>query len=180
MPSSSSRMTRRNFYNKVEPDPTGTKVNEVTHLDAPFHFFKPTGSTHELISCPNVVHKKAVKNFDDRRRWDIVSKEYRMLRAYTTVTAHEDIPAFVGRDKPEVFALGFGALSYTAAHATFELVRRSNALVALLQLYGHSDRVADAVATPIRANARFDSTQRLSICMPTLESSVDEFFPDRR
>lgn len=102
-----------------------------------------------------------------------------MSRADATITTHEDIPAFVGSDESEVFSLSFGALPYTAAHAALELVRGAYTFVALLQLYGHPYRVADAITAPVGADARLDGAQCLSVCVPALEAGINEFPPDR-
>lgn len=102
-----------------------------------------------------------------------------MSRANATVTTHEDVPAFVRSDEPEVLPLSFSAFPYTAAHAALELVRGAYTFVALLQLYRHPDRVAHSITAPVGTNARLDGTQRLSVCVPALEAGIDELAPDR-
>ena len=64
--------------------------------------------------------------------------------------------------------------------ARLELVRRAQALVAVLDPHRHADRVLHAVAAPGAADARLHGAQRLAVGVPRFEAGRDQLAPDRR
>src|SRR5262249_54047572 len=84
----------------------------------------------------------------------------------------------LGRDQPEVLALGLGALADAAADGALELVRRADALVAVLDADRECGRVLHAVAAPGRADAALDRAHRLAVRVAALEAGGDQPLPD--
>ena len=101
---------------------------------------------------------------------------WRGVRA--AVAADVDVPALLGGDEAEVLALRLGALAHAAAHRALELVRRANALVAVLDADGEGGRVLHAVAAPRRADAALHRAERLAVRVAALEPGRDELLPD--
>ena len=103
-----------------------------------------------------------------------------VARLGAAVAAHVEVPALLGGDDAEVLALGLGAFADAARDGRLELVRRAQALVAVLDADGEADRVLHAVAAPGRADAALHRAQRLAVGMAALEAGRDQFFPDVR
>ena len=57
-------------------------------------------------------------------------------------------------------------------------MRRTDAFVAVFQLYAEADAIAHAVAAPGAAYAGFRHSQRLSVCVTGFEARVDQLTPD--
>src|SRR5207248_3415846 len=90
-------------------------------------------------------------------------EELRVLRLHAAVAAQVEVVALLGGDDAEVLPLGLGALAGTAGDRGLELVRRAQALVAILQADGQRDRVLHAAAAPGAADARLHRPQRLAV-----------------
>ena len=108
------------------------------------------------------------------------------------------VPPFVRRDETEIFALRLCAFTYTPTYATFELVRRPDTFIPLLQLNRHythkpsnhqnretrtqetrtANTITNAVPTPRRPNATLHGPERLAVRVSALEVRVGELFPD--
>ncbi len=86
----------------------------------------------------------------------------------------------LGGDDADVLALCFRAFAGTAGDAELDLVRRAQALVAVLQFNGQADGIVDAVAAPGRADAGFHRAQRLAVGVARFETGRDQLFPDQR
>ena len=71
-------------------------------------------------------------------------QQFGMARLHAAVAADVEIPALLGGDDADVLALRFRAFARAARHAELDLVRRAQALVAVLEF----DREAHTVATP--------------------------------
>src|ERR1700737_717000 len=95
-------------------------------------------------------HQEAVDVSDERRLVEIGREQLGVARLHAAVAAHVEVPALLGRDDADVLALRLRAFAGAARDREFELVRRAQALVAVLDLDRESDRVADAVAAPGR------------------------------
>ena len=71
-----------------------------------------------------------------------------MARLDAAVAADVEVPALLGGDQAEVLALGFGTLADAAGDRALQLVRRADALVAVLDADREADRVLHAEAAP--------------------------------
>ena len=84
-----------------------------------------------------------------------------MARLHAAVAADVQVPALLGGDHADVLALRLGAFARAAGHGELELVRRAQALVAVLQLDRQAHAVLHAVAAPGA------SRRRISPCAAT-------------
>lgn len=71
-----------------------------------------------------------------------------MAWLHPAVTAHVQVPAFLGGDDPDVFALSLGTFAGAAGDAELHFVRGADAFVAVFQFHAEADAVANAVAAP--------------------------------
>ena len=117
-------------------------------LDAAFHLLEPHRRARQAIRSADVEHQEAVDVLDARLLIDVRGEQVGVPRLGAAVAAHVQVPAFLGGDDAEVFALRFGALAHAAADRALQLVRRADAAVALLDADREADRVLHAVATP--------------------------------
>src|SRR5262249_39501996 len=62
----------------------------------------------------------------------------------------------------------------------FDLMWRTNALVAVLNADGETDGILHTVSAPRRADAALDRAQRLAVSVAALKAGVDQLFPDVR
>src|SRR5690606_31961369 len=104
----------------------------------------------------------------------------RMARTHAAIARHIQVPALFSGDHADVLALRLGAFAGAAGHRELDLVRRAQALVAVLQQQRHGDTVLHAIATPGAANAGFHRTQRLAVTVARLEARLDQLTPDIR
>src|SRR5574343_531445 len=93
-----------------------------------------------------------------------------MARAHAAVAADVEVPATLGGDHADVLALRLGTFTGASGDAELDLVRRAQALVAVLQAHGEADRIADAIPAPGRADAGLHGAQRLAVGMTGLEA----------
>src|SRR5690606_31182651 len=122
--------------------------------------------------------QKAVEVLDDRVCVDVLSQQYGVLGFHAAVAADIQIEAALRGDHAEVFALSFGAFAGTARNGAFELVGAPQPFVAILEQDGQADRIADTIAAPRAAHARFDGAQGLAIGVTRLEARVDQLAPN--
>src|SRR5690606_37499161 len=97
-----------------------------------------------------------------------------MPRAHAAVTADIEVPALLGGDHADVLALRFGAFTGATGYGELDLVRCTQALVAVLQAQRHADAVLHAVAAPGAADAGFDGAQALAVRVAGLEAGGDQ------
>ncbi|NUA48915.1 hypothetical protein HAT94_02203 [Dickeya solani] len=103
-----------------------------------------------------------------------------MARFHAAIAAHIQVPALVGGDHADVFALRFGAFAGTTGNRHFEFVRRAQPLVTVLQRNRQRGGILHAVTAPGRTDARLDGTQRLAVGVAGFKPGVDQFLPDSR
>ncbi|MNR39379.1 hypothetical protein D3C85_1575860 [compost metagenome] len=103
-----------------------------------------------------------------------------MARAHAAVTGHIEVPAFLGGDYANVLALRLGALTGATGDRELELVRRTQAFVAILEGQGHLHAVLHAVTAPGAADAGLHRAGRFAIGVPGFETGLDQLGPDVR
>ena len=103
-----------------------------------------------------------------------------MTRFHPAVTAHVQVPAFLGGDDPNVFTLRFRAFTGAAGDAELHFVRGADAFIAVFQFYAEADAVANAVAAPGAADAGFRHSQRFGVGVAGFESRFNQLPPDLR
>src|SRR5690606_10828578 len=148
-------------------------------VEPAFHVVHPGGSTLQTVCRADVEHQEAVDVADQGFVIQIRSEQIRVSGLHATVAAHIQVPAALGGNDADVFALGLCAFTGTAGHRHLDLVRRTQAAIAFLHLDGHRDTVLHAVTAPGAADTGFDGAQRLGIGVAGLEARVYQFFPDQ-
>ena len=113
-------------------------------------------------------------------RVEVARQQVRVARLHAAVAGDVEIPAAFGGDDAHVLALRFGAFARATRHRELDLVRRAQALVAILEIDGETDAVLHAVAAPGGAHAALHGAQRLAVGMAGFEAGVDELVPDER
>ena len=109
---------------------------------------------------------------------EIGGQQVGVPRLRAAVAADVEVVALLGGDQADVFALRLGTLADAAGDGHLDLVRRADALVAILDADREADRVLHAVAAPGRADAALHGAQRLAVGVAALEAGVDQLFPD--
>ena len=132
----------------------------------------------QAVGGADVEHQEAVDVPDQRLVVEIGREQHRVLRLHAAVAAQVEVPALLGGDDAEVLALRLGALARAAGDRGLELVRRAQALVAVLDPHRHADRVLHAVAAPGVADARLHGAQRLAVGVTRFEAGGDQLAPD--
>mmetsp|Transcript_35404 Transcript_35404/g.108660 ORF Transcript_35404/g.108660 Transcript_35404/m.108660 type:complete len:399 (+) Transcript_35404:94-1290(+) len=132
----------------------------------------------EALRREDVVHEEAVDVLERRRLVDAGREERAVARVHAAVARDVQVVAVLRGNHPEVFALRLGALSGAARHGGLHLVRRPEALVAVLDGNGEVHGVLDAVAAPGRADARLDRSKRLAVRVARLHARRAEVRPD--
>src|SRR5262249_46935665 len=117
---------------------------------------------------------------DQRLAIQVRCDQFRVTRLHAAVAAHIQIPALFRRDDADVLALRLGAFARAARHRELQLVRRTQAFVAVLDIDRETDGIVDAIAAPRRAHARLHRAHRFAVRVARLETGGDQFFPDRR
>ena len=113
-------------------------------------------------------------------RIEIARQQIRVPRLHAAVAADVEVPALLGGDDADVLALRLGALARAAGHRELDLVRRAQALVAVLELDREAHAVLHAVAAPGGADAGLHRAQRLAVGVAGFEAGVDQLAPDQR
>src|ERR1019366_5239246 len=126
------------------------------------------------------VHEEAIDVLDARLGIDVAGEQFGVARLGAAVAAHVEVPALLGGDDAEVLALGLRTFADAAGDGGFQLVRRPQTLVAVLDADGKTDRVLHAEAAPRRADAAFHGANRLGVGVAALEAGLEEIFPDVR
>nr|KGD10729.1 putative nitrite reductase (NAD(P)H), large subunit [Burkholderia pseudomallei] len=140
----------------------------------------PHARALQAVGRADVEHQEAVDVAHERRAVQIGREQLRVARLHPAVAAHVQVPALLGRDHADILALRLRALARAAGHTELQLVRRAQPLVAVLELDREADRIADAVAAPRRADARFHGAHRFAVRVARFEAGRDQFFPDER
>ena len=104
----------------------------------------------------------------------------RVARLHAAVAGDIEVPAAFGGDDAHVLALRLGALARAAGHRELDLVRRAQALVAILEIDRETDAVLHAVAAPGGADAALHRAQRLAVGVAGFHAGIDELLPDQR
>src|SRR5579883_510696 len=149
-------------------------------LDTAFHLLQPHGCARQAIGGLDVVHQESIDVLDAGFFIEVGGEEVGMARLSAAVAADVQVPALLRGDDAEVLALRLGTFADAAGHRCLDLVRRTDALVAILDADGEADRILHTVTAPRRAYAALDRSQRLAVGMAALEAGVDQFFPDVR
>ncbi|VFT73442.1 Uncharacterised protein [Klebsiella aerogenes] len=103
-----------------------------------------------------------------------------MARLHPAITAHVQVPAFLGGDDPHVFALGLRTFAGAAGDAELHFVRGADAFVAVFQFHAEADAVADPVAAPGATDAGFRHPQRFGVGVAGFEARFNQLTPDLR
>src|SRR3546814_14621655 len=86
-----------------------------------------------------------------------------VTRLHAAVAADVEIPALLGRDHADVLALRFGAFARAAGYRELDLVRRTQTLVAILQIDRERRRILHAITAPGTADAGLHGAQGLAV-----------------
>ncbi len=149
-------------------------------VDAAFQAFQPHRGALQVIGGADVEHHEAVEILHQRVAIEIGRQQVRMARFHAAVAAHVQVPAFLGGDDADVFALRFGAFAGTAGDAELHFVRGADAFVAVFQRDAEADAVADAVAAPGAAHAGFRHAQRFGVRVAGFKAGGNQLTPDFR
>src|SRR6185437_605144 len=149
-------------------------------FDAAVHFFKPNGSAHQPVGRLDVVHQKAIDVLDAGFGVEVGGEQVGMAWLGAAVAAHVEIPALLRGDDAEVLALRLGTFADTAGYRRLDLVRRTNALVTILDADGEADRILHAITTPRCTDATLHRAQCLAVSVAALEAGANQFLPDVR
>ena len=147
-------------------------------VEAAFEVFAPGAGALQPVCGAHVEHQYAVDQADEFVFGQVGRKQLGVARLHAAVAADVEVPALLGGDDADVLALRLGAFAGAAGHTKLDLVRRTQALVAVLQLHGQADAVVHAVAAPGGAHAAFHGAQRLAVGMARLEARSDQLFPN--
>src|SRR5262249_7393971 len=154
----------------------GAQAQAVAHdhvaqvFDPAFHLLEPDRSAGQSIGRADVKHQEAVDEAEAGRGVDVGREQIGVARLRAPVAAHVQVPALLGRDDAEVFALRFGTLAHTTADRALQFVWCTDALVTLLDLDREADRILDAVAAPRAADAALHRADRFAVGVPALEA----------
>ena len=157
-----------------------SQIDLLEVFQAAFEIVAPDGGALQAIGGADVEHQEAVDVADQRRLIEIGGQQLRVARLHAAVAADVQIPAFLGRDDADILALRLGAFARAAGHGELDLVRRAQALVAILDLDRETDAVLHAVAAPGRAHAGLHRAHRLAVGVAGLEAGIDQLAPDQR
>ena len=114
----------------------------------PSSFSQPDAGARQPVGRADVVHQKPVDVPDGRFFVEIGGQQFGMARLGAAVAADVQVIAVLGGDQADVLGLSLGTFAHAARDGHFDLVRRANPLVAVLDADGESDRVLHAVAAP--------------------------------
>ena len=149
-------------------------------VEATLEVLHPHGRALQAIRRADVEHEKAVHELDQRGVVEARGEEVGMPRPHAAIAADVEIPADLGGNDAHILALRLGAFPGTPGNGELELVRGTQALVAILDVDGHANAVEDAVATPSAADAGLHGAHRLAVGVAGLEAGVDQLAPNQR
>ncbi len=139
-------------------------------IEPAFEVVEPSRGALQTLGGADVEHQEAVDVADQRVLVEVGREQVRVARLHAAVAAHVQVPALLGGDDADVLALRFGAFAGAAGHGQLDLVRRAQALVAVLQVDREPDAVLHAVAAPGRADAGLHRAQGLAVGVAGLEA----------
>src|SRR5690606_21553056 len=149
-------------------------------VQAALQALAPHRGALQLVRGADVEHEHAVDGADQGLVIQVGGEQLGVARTHAAVAADVQVPALLGGDHADVLALRLGALAGAAGDAELDLVRRAQALVAILQGQGHADAVLHAVAAPGAAHAGLHGAQALAVGVAGLETGLDQLGPDVR
>ena len=117
-------------------------------INSTFQFFAPDRSPSQFLGGQNVVDKEAIDVTDRCFFIDICGQKFCVTRLSSSVTADIQVVAILCGDQSDIFALCFGAFSCAARHSHFDFVRRTNALVSILNTDREPYGILNTVPTP--------------------------------
>ena len=109
-------------------------------LDAALEVVEPARRPLQPVGRADVEHEEPVEIPDEGLFVEIRGEELRVLGLHSPVATEVEVVALLGGDDAEVLALRLGALARAARDRGLQLVRRAQALVAVLQADGHARR----------------------------------------
>src|ERR1700685_4342583 len=136
------------------------------------HLVEPDAGAREPIGRPDVEHEEAVEVADGGSLVDVVHEEIGVTWIGASVAADVNVPAPLGGNESNVFALSLRAFADASADAALDLVRRPNPLVTVLDEHGERRRVLDAESAPRRADAALHRSERLAVRVAALQAGV--------
>ncbi len=148
-------------------------------VEAAFQVLEPARGALQAIGRAHVEHQEPVDVLDERLAVEIRGEQIGVARLHAAVAADVEVPALLRRDDAHVLALRLGAFARAAGDGELDLVRRTQTLVAILQLDGEAHAVLHAVAAPGAAHTRLHGAQRLAVGVTGLEAGVGQLTPDR-
>src|SRR5690606_2153615 len=149
-------------------------------VESAFEGLAPDRGALQLVGGADVEHQEAI---DDAHQGFIVQvggKQLGVTRAHAAVAGDVEVPAALGGDHPDILALRLSALAGAAGDAELDLVRCSQALVAVFQAQSHADAVLHTVAAPSAADAGLHRAQGFAVGGAGLEAGFDQLAPDLR
>src|SRR5690606_11763080 len=149
-------------------------------VQAALQALAPHRGALQLVRGADVEHQHAVDGADQGLVIQVGGEQLGVARTHAAVAADVQVPALLGGDHAGVLALRLGTLAGAAGDAELDLVRRAQALVAVLQGQGHADAVVHAVAAPGAAHAGLHGAQALAVGVAGLEAGLDQLGPDIR
>ncbi|VGP85176.1 hypothetical protein SB00610_04125 [Klebsiella quasipneumoniae subsp. similipneumoniae] len=91
--------------------------------DAALQVVHPGAGALQAVGGTDIEHQQTIDAADQRRFVEIAGKQVGVTRFHSAVAADVEIPAFVGGNHSDIFALGFGALAGAARDRHLDLVR---------------------------------------------------------
>src|SRR5437879_3252750 len=149
-------------------------------LQPPFKVVPPRGGALQAIRRADVEHEKPVDVADERVFVEIPGKELRVAWPHAAVSAYVEIPALLGGDHANVFALRLRALTRASGDCQLYFVRSPQSLVAILDFDGETDAVLNAVAAPAGADAGLHGAHGFAVGMSGFKAGPDQLRPDER
>src|SRR5690606_41471252 len=117
------------------------------------------GRALQAVGGIDVEHQDAIDVAHQGLIIDIGGEQIGVARLHATVAAHVKVPALFRGNHTDILALCLGTFTGAAGHRHLDLDRKTQALVAALQVNRHADAVLHAVATPGAADAGLHRAQ---------------------
>ena len=147
-------------------------------VDAALHVLEPDRRPCESVRGHDVEHQEAVDVHDGGLLVEVAGQQVGVSWIGAAIPADIEVVAALRGDEAEVLAPRLGTFTHTPGNRRFELVRRPDPPIALLDPNGELDRILYAVPTPRRPDAALDGPQRLAVGMTALETGANQLLPD--
>ena len=144
----------------------------------PSSFSQPDARSRQPVGRHDVIRQEAVDVLERRLFVEIARQQIGVPRLRAAVAADVQVVALLGGDQADVLALRLGTFADAAGDGHLDFVRRTDALVAMLDADREADGILHAVAAPGGADAALHRPQRFAVGVAAFEAGVDQLFPD--